>query len=142
MATFFFVVQVHSGMSTVTTRRLVAVAMIVVMYYMAQKAFGHEVTESFTPHSKDMDDLHEVLTSLNEHEYALSYNMKEFIDVLKRALCQWGYELVSVGDSLHYSLSNITIRHVATRRFYTFKSVTFLPNPLNGFEIHKVLFEV
>lgn len=123
-------------------KRVIAlVAVLVVVYWLAQRAFGNTV-ESFASTMKEMNDIHQVVTSLNEHEYALSHNMKELVSVLVRALSQWGYELISIGESLHYSLSDITIRNIATKRFYRFKSVTFLPNPLNGFEIRKIIFEV
>lgn len=129
----------------------VAFALCVLVLAWSELAFGKVGPKGRHPpaietfgrnqmHDRNDHDVHAVIGSLNERDYALTPNMTKMINVIQNILQKAGYELVSIGESLHYSLKDVIVRHIDSGVFMVCKSVTFLPNPVTGLEVEKMIF--
>lgn len=118
--------------------RLKIVAAVILVVALCYAARGKTVEG----YSHATQDTYEVIESLNDHPYAFTAQMQKLLQNLNLMLRGSGYELISIGDTQHYSLINVTIRHIASGRFSTCKSIMFLPNPNNGHEVGKILIDL
>lgn len=91
------------------------------------------------PLRREMGDLHATMPSLNEHEYAWTEATEQLYSSLQALLGKHGFELITIGETLHHSLRDVTVRRKATGEFLTLKHVTFLPDPATGARVAKIL---
>ena len=108
---------------------------------------GHEEEEPFAPkNSWDVQEVVDTLHGVSDETYlglgALTHGMQTLTQILNELLSRHGFELISIGDSLHYTLKDVTIRHVPSGQFLKCNVVTFMPSPSTGLFSGRILFDM